>query len=322
MRKSRSSERRIQKSGPLGTTNYLYDGSQSIEEVDNAGDVLVRYANGESLDEPLSMQRSAITSYYHPDGLGNITSLSNTTGGVAQSYSFDAFGRTTSTTGLANPFQYTARESDTETGLYYYRSRYYDPNVGRFLGEDSALFGGGVNFYSYVQNSPTGLVDPTGNYARLNPMSRCAKVFAEALQSGLCPGAFAEAFNKAASSVPIYTIHSASSPAANYTQNQVSGNHNNDTLGSMFFSYFNPPDASTITDGSQPAIVLGPGYFTYSKDMRVAMLIHEEFHAVTGLGDADIFALFVKYGLSDKSFKLWPHPTSEFSEWIAKGCPK
>lgn len=51
---------------------------------------------------------------------------------------------------------------DTETGLYYYRARYYDPNSGKFLGEDSGRFPGGVNFYRYAVNDPIKYVDPFG----------------------------------------------------------------------------------------------------------------------------------------------------------------
>jgi len=61
-----------------------------------------------------------------------------------------------------NPFQYTARESDPETGLYYYRARYYDPAAGRFLSEDPIRFFGGHNFYRYVRNGPTDFRDPLG----------------------------------------------------------------------------------------------------------------------------------------------------------------
>jgi len=63
---------------------------------------------------------------------------------------------------LVNPFQYTARESDTETGLYYYRARYYDQSNGRFISEDPIEFDGGKNFYAYVENEPTGFIDPRG----------------------------------------------------------------------------------------------------------------------------------------------------------------
>jgi RHS repeat-associated protein len=61
-----------------------------------------------------------------------------------------------------NPFQYTGRESDVETGLYYYRARYYDSNTGRFMSEDPARFVADSNFYEYVQNSPTEYRDPYG----------------------------------------------------------------------------------------------------------------------------------------------------------------
>lgn len=57
---------------------------------------------------------------------------------------------------------FTGREWDPETGLYYYRARYYDPKAGRFISEDPIGFGGGVNFYGYVGGNPTGFVDPAG----------------------------------------------------------------------------------------------------------------------------------------------------------------
>ncbi len=61
-----------------------------------------------------------------------------------------------------NPFQYTGRENDG-TGLYYYRARYYDADVGRFVSEDPIRFAGGdVNFYAYVGNNPVNMIDPFG----------------------------------------------------------------------------------------------------------------------------------------------------------------
>jgi RHS repeat-associated protein len=69
---------------------------------------------------------------------------------------------TASTGSLVNPFQYTARESDSETGLYYYRARYYDSLAGRFISEDPVEFVGGPNFYAYVQANPINLNDPSG----------------------------------------------------------------------------------------------------------------------------------------------------------------
>jgi RHS repeat-associated protein len=159
--------RRIQKSGPLGTTNYLYDGkdirSNVIEEVDNSGNVLARYTQNRGIDQPLAEVRSSATSYYEADGLGSVTSLSGSTGAVANTYTYDSFGKVTNFAGtLSNPFQYTGHGSDPETNLDYYRFRYYDPSTGRFLSEDPIAFSGGIDFYSYVRNHPLDYVDLFG----------------------------------------------------------------------------------------------------------------------------------------------------------------
>jgi RHS repeat-associated protein len=155
--------RRIQKSGPLGTTNYLYDGFNLLEEVDSAGNVLAKYTHGAAVDEDLAMLRNGTASYYHQDGLGSITSLSSPTGALANTYTYDAFGRLTASTGnLTNPFQYTGREFDSETGLLFNRARYFDPSAGRFLSQDPIRFRGGMNFYAYVRNNPAVFKDVFG----------------------------------------------------------------------------------------------------------------------------------------------------------------
>src|SRR5207253_2711668 len=109
------------------------------------------------------MLRGGTTSYDLADGLGSITSLSNTAGALANTYTYDSFGKLTASMGtVVNPFQYTARDYDSETGLRYYRARFYDQNVGRFISEDPIRFSGGVDFYAYVRNSPVNLFDPMG----------------------------------------------------------------------------------------------------------------------------------------------------------------
>jgi RHS repeat-associated protein len=109
------------------------------------------------------MERGSSVDYYEADGLGSITSLTASNGTVAQSDTYDSFGNTTNSSGsLTNFFRYTAREFDTETNLYYYRARYFDPAAGRFLSEDPLDFETGTNFYDYVANDPTTLIDPWG----------------------------------------------------------------------------------------------------------------------------------------------------------------
>jgi len=63
---------------------------------------------------------------------------------------------------VTNSFRYTGRERDTETGLYYYRARYYDPATGRFVAEDPLRFRTGLNFFLYARNSPLTFIDPFG----------------------------------------------------------------------------------------------------------------------------------------------------------------
>ncbi len=147
----------------LGPTICLYDGLNLLEEVDSAGNVLAKYTHGAVVDEDLAMLRNGTASYYHHDGLGSITSLSNSAGALANTYTYDAFGRLTASTGnLTNPFQYTGREFDSETGLLFNRARYFDPSAGRFLSQDPIRFRGGLNFYAYVRNNPVILKDALG----------------------------------------------------------------------------------------------------------------------------------------------------------------
>jgi len=176
--------RRIQKAFTQGstttTTNYVYDGDNSVQDVDQNGNLLARYAMTQNIDEPLAESRSGTTSYYEADGLGSVTSLSSSAGAIANTYTYDSFGKLTASTGsITNRFQYTAREFDNETGLYFYRARYYDPSMSRFLKEDPGQFSGGINFYNYTMNSPVGWTDPTG--LGLSP-EQCEKLFKSILK--------------------------------------------------------------------------------------------------------------------------------------------
>jgi RHS repeat-associated protein len=144
-------------------TVYLYDGINSLEEIDNSGNILARYTQGSGTDQPLAELRSGTTSYYQQDALSSVTSLSSSAGALANTYTYDSYGKLTASTGtLTNPFQYTGREFDPETGIFEYRARYFDPAVGRFISEDPVRFRSGVDFYAYVDNNPVGEIDPLG----------------------------------------------------------------------------------------------------------------------------------------------------------------
>jgi RHS repeat-associated protein len=159
--------RRVQKAVTVNsvttTTNYVYDGANILEELDTSGHVLARYSQNLGIDEPLAELRSGTTSFYQADGLGSITSLSNSAATLVNAYTYKSFGKVSTSTGTTtNPLQYTARDLDSESGLNYYRARYYDSSSSRFVSEDPLRFDQGGNFYVYVSNTPTLFIDPTG----------------------------------------------------------------------------------------------------------------------------------------------------------------
>lgn len=160
--------RRIQKTSASGATIYLYDGANIVAEVNPSGAIQASYVQSAGIDEPLAMRRGGNIAYYQADGLGSITSLTDSTAKTISTYVYKAFGSTTAAEGIFNPFRYTAREQDPETGLYYYRARYYDPNIGRFISEDPFRFKVGIDFYTYTGNNPVTFLDPLG-------LSKCYK---------------------------------------------------------------------------------------------------------------------------------------------------
>jgi RHS repeat-associated protein len=99
-----------------------------------------------------------------------VVGLSGHEGSVLQYIFYDPFGNKMMNTGVANnnSLHFTGREEDPDTGLYYYRARYYDPMIGRFLTEDPKGFMAGVNFYTYAQNNPINANDPSGKIAILD----------------------------------------------------------------------------------------------------------------------------------------------------------
>jgi RHS repeat-associated protein len=87
------------------------------------------------------------------DALGSTLALTDGTGGVQTSYTFDPFGNTTqSGSSTTNSFAYTGRELDAGN-LYFCRSRYYNPQLQRFISEDPIGFRAGINLFRYVHNS-------------------------------------------------------------------------------------------------------------------------------------------------------------------------
>jgi RHS repeat-associated protein len=178
--------RRMEKTVNGITTQYLYDGFDIIAELQN-GAVTATYLRSLNIDEPFSRTKGTSTVHYLQDALGSVVGLADGAGTLATVYAYDAFGAvTTSGASSDQPFKYTGREDDG-TGLYYYRARYYDPELRRFVSSDPldltrimvikqynpSSFVNRVyrtvllnpefhNEYTYVVNDPIGYTDPLG----------------------------------------------------------------------------------------------------------------------------------------------------------------
>jgi RHS repeat-associated protein len=312
--------RRIQKTSPAGTTAYVYDGDNILEELTGStGTLSERYTYGPGIDEPLVGQRQPKIFYYEADGLGSVTSLTDPTGAVAATYTYDSFGFMTASTGSAtNWYRYTARQFDSDTGLYYYRARYYDPITGRFVNEDPIGSRGGINFYAYAGNSPTQLGDPYGlspTCRRLDPNSRCADLFKQVFH--LSPEQFNEDINK----IPWFYFPNISG-MNNLSWDFISGNGDPALIRTRFAGQ---SVAAATAVGGSPAnpspVVLGPDWFAQSTTHQSETMLHEAVHSITGWGDDRIFNTFSKYGLPSNDYRKWGN-TDEFTKWLMDGCPQ
>ena len=174
---------------------YVYDGARIAEQVDGDGDLVAAWDYGTYIDEPVAMHRDTdgdgvldATWHYLQDDLYNVVGLVDAaTGQVVERYTYDDYGLPTvwvedgenpgawiehttangaPASAIGNPFLFTGRRWDPQLQLYDYRTRYYDPALGRFLRIDTiGLYGDPNNLgnsYTYVGNNPWSGTDPWG----------------------------------------------------------------------------------------------------------------------------------------------------------------
>ena len=150
-------------------TSYTWDGAQLVSQTTTGGDTLYFLYHGSSR---VGLEYKGNTYYYIYNLQGDVVGLVNSSGTSVVSYTYDAWGNPESTTGsmastlgAANPFRYRSYYFDTESGLYYLMSRYYDPVVGRFIAADVVVDNAnilGTNIFVYCWNNPISLSDSTG----------------------------------------------------------------------------------------------------------------------------------------------------------------
>ena len=153
--------RRIAKTVNGTTTRFLYDGDQLLEERSASGAFLTAYLYGPGIDELLLRYTNTNQLLiYHQNALGSTQFLLDWSGVPVDGATYDAYGTPSGPSAVGNRFLFTGREYDTETGLYYYRARYYSPSLGRFLQREPTPTD--FNSYRYVLNNPTSWIDPWG----------------------------------------------------------------------------------------------------------------------------------------------------------------
>jgi RHS repeat-associated protein len=169
--------------GPTTVTRYAYDDARAIEEQDAPGNTLATYVYGNYIDEVLSMQRGGADFYYHQNALWSVAAVTDAAGNPVERYAYTDYGCPTITDGaggavapnawgtahsaIGNPYMFTGRRWDEESGLYYYRARHYDCESGRFLQMDPEHYADGPNMYEFVVGNPANRLDPLGTVVQI-----------------------------------------------------------------------------------------------------------------------------------------------------------
>jgi RHS repeat-associated protein len=149
---------RTSKTTGTTTTNFTWDDAKVANLLTDGSSTWIHGPGG----IPLEQINGTQLQFFFTDQIGSTRALTDNTGNLTCTYSYDAYGKTTGHTGTTTtPIQYTGGYTDTETGFIYLRARYYDPTTAQFVSHDPD-FKRTLQWFAYVNNNPLNMVDPTG----------------------------------------------------------------------------------------------------------------------------------------------------------------
>ena len=195
--------RRVRKTVDGVTTDFRMAGELLMSQ--KAGDVTT-YFSYDSAGNLIGMSAGSNRYFYTRNAQNDITGLIDENGTSVVQYQYDSWGKLlgitgslASTIGKRNPFRYRGYYYDDETGFYYVSSRYYDPEIGRWINADDAIAGvggdiRGYNLFAYCMNDPVNMSDHTGHWpqwiknaasAVVNAVKKAVTVVANTVKSAV-----------------------------------------------------------------------------------------------------------------------------------------